>query len=138
MDWCSVKAQGQLYLYLSYYFNLRACNTAVSLCTSGRPLFTGATNSANCEIIIIILLSRHKNAGHNHNNINTANRRFKSVTKFKYLGMTVTNQSYFYREIKNRLNSVNDARYHSKQNIPSPAYQKRKIKKNMLPRDIFM
>jgi hypothetical protein len=35
------------------------------------------------------------------NNINTANKSLENVTKFKYLGMTVTNQHKIHEEIKN-------------------------------------
>jgi hypothetical protein len=38
-----------------------------------------------------MLLSRHPNAGQNHN-INIASRSFENVAPFKYLGTTVINQ----------------------------------------------
>jgi hypothetical protein len=64
-----------------------------------------------------MLLSRHKNAGQNHD-IKTANRSFKNVTQFRYLGTTVRNQNLIQEEIKRRLNSGN-ACYHSVQNLLS-------------------
>jgi hypothetical protein len=64
-----------------------------------------------------MLLSRHQNAGQNHN-IKVANRSFETVAQFKYLGMTVTNQNLILVEIKRRLNSGN-ACYHSLQNLLS-------------------
>jgi len=36
-------------------------------------------------------MSHHQNAGQNHN-VMTANKSFESVTEFKHLGVTVTNQ----------------------------------------------
>jgi hypothetical protein len=64
-----------------------------------------------------MLLSRHQNAGPNHD-INIANRRFENVAKFRYLGTTITNQNLIQEEIKRRLNSGN-ACYHSVQNLLS-------------------
>jgi hypothetical protein len=65
-----------------------------------------------------MLLSRHQNVGQN-GEIKTANRSFKNVSHFKYLGKTVTNQNLILEEIKRRLNSGN-ACYHS----PEPAVEK--------------
>jgi hypothetical protein len=38
-----------------------------------------------------MLLSRHQNAGQNHD-INIANRSFENVAQFKFLGTTATNE----------------------------------------------
>jgi ribosomal protein S2 len=46
-----------------------------------------------------MLLSRHKNAGKNYD-IKIANRCFENVTRFRYLGTTVTNQNLIQDEIK--------------------------------------
>jgi hypothetical protein len=64
-----------------------------------------------------MIMSHHLNTGQNQN-IRIANESFKNVKKFKYLGMTLTNQNYIHDEIKSRLNSRN-ACYHSVQNILS-------------------
>jgi hypothetical protein len=61
-----------------------------------------------------MLLSRHQNAGQNHD-IKRANRCFENVVQFRYLGTTVTNQNLFQDEIKKRLDWGN-ACYHSVQN----------------------
>jgi hypothetical protein len=50
--------------------------------------------------------------------IKTANRSFEDVAKFKYLGKTLTDQSYMHEEIKSTLNSGN-AWYHSVQSLLS-------------------
>jgi len=45
-----------------------------------------------------MVMSRHQNVGQNHNLL-VANKSFESVTKFKYLGITVTNQSRIHDEV---------------------------------------
>ena len=47
------------------------------------------------------------------------NRSYEMVEKFKYLGITLTNQNSIQEEIKSRLNSGNDC-YHSVQNFCLP------------------
>jgi hypothetical protein len=64
-----------------------------------------------------MLLSRHQNVGQNRD-IKIANRTFKNVPQFKYLGTTVTNQNLIREEIKRSSNSGN-ACYHSVQNLLS-------------------
>jgi hypothetical protein len=78
-----------------------------------------------------MLLSRHRNAGHNRN-INIANRSFENVAQFKYLGTTGTTQNLVQGEIKRRLNSGN-ACYHSVQNFLSS----RLLSKNRVLKRIF-
>jgi hypothetical protein len=51
----------------------------------------------NAEKYKYMLLSRHQNAGQNHN-INIANRSFENVTQFKYLGPTATNKNLIQEE----------------------------------------
>jgi hypothetical protein len=53
-----------------------------------------------------MLLFCHQNVGQNHD-IKIANRSFENVSQFKYLEMTVTNQSLIKEKIKRRLNSGN-------------------------------
>jgi hypothetical protein len=55
-------------------------------------------------------MSRHPNSGQNQN-IRIANESFEKVTKFKYLGTTLTNQNGIHDEIKSRLNSGNACCY---------------------------
>jgi len=53
---------------------------------------------------------------HQNHNTKAANKSLKNVAKFKYLGMTITNQNWIHEEIKNRLNAGN-ACYHLVQNL---------------------
>jgi hypothetical protein len=53
-----------------------------------------------------MIMSPHQNSGQNQN-IRIANESFESVTTFKYLGTTLTNQNVIHDEIKSRLNSGN-------------------------------
>jgi hypothetical protein len=61
------------------------------------------------------LLSRHQNAGQNHN-IKIVSRYFENVARLKYIGMRVTDR--FRRKIKRRLISGN-AYYYSVHNLLS-------------------
>ena len=62
-----------------------------------------------------VLLFHEQNVRYNHN-IKLGNKSFESVTKFKYLGGTLTHQYYMLEETKSGLNSRN-AIYHSIQNL---------------------
>jgi hypothetical protein len=73
-----------------------------------------------------MLLSRHENAGQNHD-LKIANRCFENMAQFIYFGMTVTNQNLIQEKIKKRLNSGN-ACYHSVQKLLSS----RLLSKNIL------
>jgi hypothetical protein len=53
-----------------------------------------------------MLLSRHKNAGQNHD-IKIANRCFENMAPIRYLGTTITNQNLILEEIKSKSNSGN-------------------------------
>jgi hypothetical protein len=79
-----------------------------------------AANKVGIEINVgktkKILLSRHQNAGQNHE-IKIANRSFENVTQFKYLGMKVTIQNLIQEKIT-KLNSSN-ACCHSVHNLLS-------------------
>jgi sorting nexin-29 len=71
----------------------------------------------NAEKTKYMIMSRYPNSGQNKN-IRIANESFENVTKFKYLGTTLTNQNDIRDEIKSRLNSGN-ACYYSVQNLLS-------------------
>jgi ribosomal protein S2 len=80
----------------------------------------------NIEKTKYMLLSRHQNAGQNHD-IKIGNRCFKNVVQFRYLGTTITNQNLIQEEIKRRLNSGN-ACYRSVQNLLSSHLLSKNIK----------
>jgi predicted ABC-class ATPase len=71
----------------------------------------------NVEKTKYVLLSHQQNVGQNRE-MKITNRSFESVSQFKYLGTTVTNQNLIQEEIKRRLNSGN-ACYHLVQNLLS-------------------
>jgi hypothetical protein len=71
----------------------------------------------NAEMTKYVIVSHHPNSGQNQN-IRVATESFESVAKFKYLGITQTNQNDMYDEIRSRLNSGN-ACYCSVQNLLS-------------------
>jgi hypothetical protein len=74
-----------------------------------------------------MLLSRHQNAGQNHDT-KIANICFENVAQFRYLGTTITNQNLIQEKIKRRLNSGNVC-YHSIQKLfPSRLLPKKKLK----------
>jgi hypothetical protein len=64
----------------------------------------------NAEKMKYMIMSRHLNSGQNQN-IKIANESFEKVAKFKYLGMTLTNENDIHDEIKSRLNSRNTFYY---------------------------
>jgi hypothetical protein len=72
-------------------------------------------NPVNANKTKYVLLSRHQNAGQNHN-IKIANSSYENVAQFRYMGMTAPNQNLIQEEIKRRVNSDN-ASYHSVQNL---------------------
>jgi hypothetical protein len=80
----------------------------------------------NCETTRYMFMSRHQNAGQS-NYIRVANKYFKQVAKFKYLGATLTDQNCIHEEIKSRLNSGN-ACYHAVQNLLSSRMLSRNVK----------
>jgi hypothetical protein len=64
----------------------------------------------NAEKTKYRITPHHSNSGQNQNT-RIANESFESVTKFKYLGMTLTNKNDIHDEIKGRLSSGNTC-YH--------------------------
>jgi hypothetical protein len=83
----------------------------------------------NAEETKYMLLSRHQNAGQNHD-IKIANRCFENAAQLRYLGTTVMNQNLIQEEIKRRLNSGN-ACCHSVQNLLSPHLLSKNVKIRM-------
>jgi len=60
----------------------------------------------NTEKTKYVTMSYHQNAGRNHN-LAIASKSFENVAKFRYLRMTVTNQSFIHEEITSTLHSGN-------------------------------
>jgi hypothetical protein len=71
----------------------------------------------NAEKTKYMIISRHPNSGQNQNK-RIASESFEKVAKFKYSGMTLTNQYDIHDEIKIRLNLGNSC-YYSVQNLLS-------------------
>jgi hypothetical protein len=61
----------------------------------------GVGLEVNAEKSRYMLLSRHQDSGKNRS-IEIANRSFKNVSQFKYLGTTVTNKILIHEKIKRR------------------------------------
>jgi hypothetical protein len=72
------------------------------------------------------LMSHSQKIGQKHG-IKIANRSFEDVTKFRYLGTTLTDKNCVHREIKSRLNSGN-ACYHLVQSLLSSWLLSRNLK----------
>jgi hypothetical protein len=53
----------------------------------------------NTEKTKYMLLSRHQNAGQNHD-IKIGNRWFENVPQFRYLGTTITNENLIQRKLR--------------------------------------
>jgi hypothetical protein len=79
----------------------------------------------NTEKTKYMLLSRHQNAGQNHD-IKIANRCYENVAQLKYLVTTVTTK-FDQVEIKRRFTSGN-ACYHSVQNLLSSRLLSKNVK----------
>jgi hypothetical protein len=79
----------------------------------------------NSEKTKYILMS-HKKVGQKHG-IKIANRSFEGVTKFKYLGTTLTDQNCMQEEIKSRLD-LGNACCHSVQSLLSSRLLSRNVK----------
>jgi hypothetical protein len=80
----------------------------------------------NPEKTKYMLVSRCQKAGQKHS-IKTANGSFEGVTKFKYLGTTLTDQNCIHEEIKSRLNPENVC-YLSVQSLLSSRLLSRNVK----------
>jgi site-specific DNA-adenine methylase len=53
----------------------------------------------NAKKTLYTIMSRHSNSGQNQKT-RAVNESFESVAKFRYLGMTLTNQNYIHDETK--------------------------------------
>jgi hypothetical protein len=73
-----------------------------------------------------MLMSRSQKIGQNRS-IKIANRSFEDVAKFRYLGITLTDQNCMHEEIKSRLNSGIGC-YHSVQSLLSSHLLARNVK----------
>jgi hypothetical protein len=86
--------------------NIQENQVAVKLNGKHQKLLIDASKDVGLEVntekIKCMLLSRHQNAGQNHD-IKLGNRYFEIVAQFRYLGMTITNQNQIHEGIKRRL-----------------------------------
>jgi hypothetical protein len=106
---CALFEHGGLFCVVSY------CITIALVKTPFVVKINNNNNNNNTEKTKCMLLSRHQNAGQNHD-IKIANSCFENVAQFRYLGTTITNQIMIQEEIKKRLNSGNGC-YHSIQKL---------------------
>jgi hypothetical protein len=83
----------------------------------------------NPEKTKCVPMSRSQDIGQKHS-IKSANRSLEDVAKFKYLGITLTDQNCMYEDINSRLNSGN-ACYHSVQSLLSSCLLSRNVKVNI-------
>jgi hypothetical protein len=67
-----------------------------------------------------MLMSRSQKIGQKHS-IRIANRSFENVTKFVYLGTTLTDQYWIHEKIKSRLNSRNAVPFGQDSSASPPA-----------------
>jgi hypothetical protein len=80
----------------------------------------------NTEKTNYMLTSRHHSAGQNRD-IKIANTSYENVVKFKYLGMTETNQNLIHEEINSIFNS-DSTLCHSVQNLLSSNLLSKNVK----------
>jgi hypothetical protein len=80
----------------------------------------------NAEKTKYMIMSHHPNSGQNQNRRITK-ESFEKVVKFKYLGITLTNQNDIHDEIKSRLN-LGNACYYLFQNLMSSHLISRNLK----------
>jgi hypothetical protein len=73
-----------------------------------------------------MLMSRSQRIGQKHG-INTANRSFEDVAKFRYLVTTLTDQNCMHKEINGRIN-LGNACYHSVQSLLCSSLLSRNVK----------
>jgi hypothetical protein len=73
-----------------------------------------------------MLMSRSQKIRQKHS-IKIGNRSFEDVTKFKYVGTTMTDRNCTHEEIKSKSN-VKNACYHSNQSLLSSCLLSRKLK----------
>jgi hypothetical protein len=88
--------------------------------TSFRVICTAIGNFTSSDVL-------HREKAGQRQSIKIGNRSFESVAKFKYLGITLTDQNCIHEEIKSRLNSGN-ACYHSVQSLLSSRLLSRNVK----------
>jgi hypothetical protein len=102
------------YQLLIYADNINLLGDNIDTITKNTQTLTDASKEVGLEVHTektkYMLLSRHQNAGQNHD-IKKTNKSYKNVAQFRYLGTTVTNQNLIQGQIKRRLSSGN-ACYH--------------------------
>jgi 7,8-dihydro-6-hydroxymethylpterin-pyrophosphokinase len=100
----------EIHQLLSYADNVTVVGENIDTIKKNTEAFLNASKEVSTEVnpeeTKYMLMSRSQRIGQKRN-IKTANRSFDDVSKFKYLGTTLTDQNCLHEEIKSRLNSGN-------------------------------